>query len=87
VKPAMEKANMVLEKGNYASYVQKVTEFNVHLTIERIRKESAIIAGLEREGKVKIVGGLYDIETGMVQFYEEKKDFAPRFADLELIMN
>jgi carbonic anhydrase len=37
--------------------------------MERIRKESATIATLEQEGKVKLIGGLYDIETGVVTFY------------------
>jgi carbonic anhydrase/SulP family sulfate permease len=87
VKPAMEKANMALEKSSPATYVQKVTELNVHLTIERIRKESSIIAALEQAGKVKIIGGLYDLDTGVVKFYEGKGDFAPRFSELELSMN
>ena len=52
------------------TFVNKVTVQNVHLTIERIRKESPMIAELEKTGKVKIIGGLYDLETGVVNFYE-----------------
>jgi carbonic anhydrase len=69
VKPAIEKASHVLEKSTDALFVRKVTEFNIHLTMERIRKESSTIATLEQEGKVKLIGGLYDIETGIVTFY------------------
>jgi len=57
--------------GSNAPFVKNVTELNVHLTIDRIRRESPIIAGLETNGQIKIVGGLYDVETGSVKFYEE----------------
>ena len=57
--------------GSNASFVKNVTELNVHLTIDRIRRESPIIAELETKGQIKIVGGLYDVETGIVKFYEE----------------
>jgi carbonic anhydrase len=29
-----------------------------------------MMADFEKEGKIKIVGGLYDVETGKVDFYE-----------------
>ncbi len=72
VQPAIDKETSTTENrnGNNPDFVKNVTEFNVHLTIERIRKESTIIANLEREGKIKIVGGLYDVEKGVVKFYE-----------------
>jgi carbonic anhydrase len=72
VKPAIEKETTTIENrdGSNISFVNNVTELNIHLTIERIRKESNIIATLENEGKIKIVGGLYDVETGIVKFYE-----------------
>ena len=37
--------------------------------IERIKNESPIIANLEEQGHIKIIGGLYDVETGAVKFY------------------
>ena len=72
VQPAIERETTVLENrtGANKTFVNKVAANNVHLTIERIKKESSIIAELEKAGKVKIVGGLYDIETGVVNFYE-----------------
>jgi carbonic anhydrase len=36
-----------------------------------VRRESPIIAEMEELGQIKIVGGLYDVETGEVSFYEE----------------
>ena len=60
---------MMLVNGSNLEFVNKVSEQNVFLTIERIKKESPLIAELETAGKIKIVGGLYDVETGIVNFY------------------
>ena len=51
--------------GNEA-YVRAVTEQNVRLTMDNIRKRSPIIAELEQTGDVKIVGAIYDMHTGVV---------------------
>jgi carbonic anhydrase len=73
VKPAIENERTVSENrdGTNILFVDKVAEQNVLLAIERIRKESPLIAEFEQAGKIKIVGGLYDIETGKVDFYNE----------------
>ena len=72
VQPAIASETTVLENrtGTNTAFVNKVAIQNVHLTIERIRQESTLIAEGEKAGKVKIVGGLYDVETGVVEFYE-----------------
>lgn len=57
--------------GSNESFVNHVTENNVHLTIAKIKQDSPIIAELEQAGVIKIAGGLYDVETGKVTFYEE----------------
>lgn len=72
IKPAIFNEKVTLENrdGANAEFVKNVTEINVHLTIDRIRRESPIIAELEQEGAIKIVGGLYDVETGIVNLFE-----------------
>ena len=47
-------------------FVNAVGAKNVALTIERIRKESPVLAELETEGAIQTVGGMYDIATGKV---------------------
>ncbi|HEY0739965.1 MAG TPA: carbonic anhydrase family protein [Chryseosolibacter sp.] len=71
IQPAIyqEKATKDNRTGANTAFVHNVTEINVHLTIERIRRESPIIAELESSGAIKIVGGMYDVETGKVNFY------------------
>lgn len=54
--------------GQNLTFVNNVSAINVNLTIGQIRKQSSILADLEKEGKIIIVGGLYNIETGEVIF-------------------
>ncbi|MBY0482435.1 MAG: SulP family inorganic anion transporter [Chitinophagaceae bacterium] len=72
VKPAIDSENVTFENRNGSNehFVNNVTLLNVHLTMARIREESSIIAELERKGVIKIVGGLYHVETGEVNFFE-----------------
>ena len=52
-------------------FVRMVTEQNVRLTIEDIRDRSPILKEMEENGEIKVVGALYDMETGEVNFIEE----------------
>jgi carbonic anhydrase len=49
-------------------FVNAVGAKNVTLTIERIREESPVLAEMEQAGEIQIVGGMYDIATGQVNF-------------------
>ncbi len=71
IEPAIliEKTTTGKRDGSNPDFVKNVTENNVHITIGRVRKESPIIAELEQQGQIKIIGGLYDVETGAVVFY------------------
>ncbi|MBW8333217.1 MAG: hypothetical protein K0M40_14420 [Prolixibacteraceae bacterium] len=72
ISPAIykETATKVDRNGQNLTFVNNVSAINVHLTIGQIRKQSNILDSLEKEGKIVIVGGLYDIETGIVSFYD-----------------
>lgn len=50
-------------------FVDKVAEKNVLLTINNIRQHSPVLAEMEDNGEIKIVGAMYDISTGEVVFY------------------
>jgi carbonic anhydrase len=73
IQPAIysEKETVENRSGSNEKFVKKVTELNVFLTIDRIRRESPIIAALEQEGAIRIIGGLYDVENGKVNFFEK----------------
>ena len=51
-------------------FIHMVTQRNVQLTIEDIRKRSQVVADLEKKGQVKIVGALYDMTSGTVSFID-----------------
>lgn len=50
------------------AFVDRVAEMNVLKTMANIRSNSAILRQMEKDGQIKIVGGMYDIETGKVTF-------------------
>lgn len=47
-----------------------VSESNVKNTIEQIRIKSPILKEMEDNGAIKIVGALYDMDNGKVNFME-----------------
>lgn len=72
IKPAIERetSTKIDRNGSNLRFVNNVSEINVHFTMEQIRQKSPLLNDLEKEGKILIVGGYYDIETGEVSFYE-----------------
>ena len=45
-----------------------MTEKNVVLTIEEIKKQSPVLNEMLESGEIEIVGAMYDDETGVVSF-------------------
>ena len=64
VKPAI--ANIKQRDGEVE--VEEVTKANVHQSIKEIREKSSMLADLETEGKIKIVGAVYHVEDGRVSY-------------------
>ena len=55
-------------KSSNKSLVDRAVEENVKQTINRLRSKSETLRSLEQEGKIKIVGGVYDLSTGKVNW-------------------
>jgi carbonic anhydrase len=53
-----------------ASYVDLVIRENVKIAVNNIRRLSAILSEMEKEGQIKIVGAYYDMDTGVVEFFD-----------------
>jgi carbonic anhydrase len=51
-------------------FVHLVAEKNVQLTIENIRKGSTILDEMVNAGELRIVGGLYAMESGKIEFLD-----------------
>ena len=50
-------------------FVNAVARKNVELTMTEIRRRSAVLAGLETSGAIRTAGAMYQIETGLVEFF------------------
>lgn len=70
IKPAIAAVQNVPGEHNSKNnvFVEAVSEANARLTVERVRELSPILKDMEREGKLQIVGSVYDLGTGRVQF-------------------
>lgn len=69
IKPAIAATQFDGEKSSKnEKYVDAVAKNNVKHTMDEIRKNSEIIRNLEQEGKVKIVGSMYNLNGGVVEF-------------------
>jgi len=69
IMPAVKKSSEEIEGEKNSSnndFVAKTVENNVLLTIDRIRDKSEILRELENNDKIKIVGGVYSLQTGKV---------------------
>lgn len=54
--------------SNY-EFVDAVARKNVELTMEAIHRRSAVLDDLESSGEIKIVGAMYNLESGVVDFF------------------
>ena len=70
IKPAVPATQYSGERstGNGA-FVDAVAATNVRRTVADIRTRSSVLAGLEKDGKIQIVGSMYHLQGGRVEFY------------------
>ncbi|HEV7821464.1 MAG TPA: carbonic anhydrase, partial [Burkholderiales bacterium] len=61
---------------NYA-FVEKVADQNVRQSVEIIRLKSPVLKEMEDKGQIKIVGAMYDVKTGKVEWYDSASSAAP----------
>jgi len=72
IKPAVEQESVTAENRNSSNgvFVENVAELNVSLSVKNILLKSPIIADMVKNGDIGIVGGIHDITTGEVNFFE-----------------
>lgn len=52
-------------------FVEKVATLNVKMAMHQIHDKSTILNDMILKGEIAIIGGMYNVETGVVEFYEE----------------
>ena len=71
VKPAITATAFDGDKSSKTSaYVDAVARTNVRLGLDTIRRRSSILAGLEKEKALQMVGGMYDLVRGAVELVD-----------------
>ncbi|MFK8045375.1 MAG: carbonic anhydrase family protein [Crocinitomicaceae bacterium] len=71
IKPAVAVTSYNGERNSKnEEFVHMVCESNVKNTIEQIRANSPILAEMEANGEIKIVGAVYDMDNGIVTFLD-----------------
>lgn len=70
IKPAVAATEYAGERTskNYA-FVDAVARRNVEMTVASIRRDSPILAGMESSGAIKLAGSMYDLKTGVIDFF------------------
>ncbi len=71
IQPAVEAVKDVNGERNSKNhdFVEAVSKGNVLMTMNDIREKSPILKEMETKGEIMIVGGMYNLETGVVEFY------------------
>jgi carbonic anhydrase len=72
IRPAVDSVTDVPGDRNSknAQFVYAVTVANIRHTVAHLRSDSPILREMEEAGQIKIVGAMYDIDTGKVTFYD-----------------
>lgn len=51
-------------------FVNQVVRKNVELTMVNMTDKSSVLKDMENQGEINIIGGVYDVATGKVNFFE-----------------
>ena len=73
IKPAIQQEHTFKEyrNGSNLAYVNEVAKINIRNSIQHILDKSSIIKELIVQKAIKIIGGLYDVSSGEVLFFEK----------------
>ena len=73
IKPAVDAVPADVQprtSKNYA-FVDQVAEANVRLVMQQIRERSPTLREMLDQGQIGLVGGMYDLSTGEVRFFDK----------------
>ncbi len=75
IQPAIYEEKTVKDidtrNASNADFVQKVAVINVKRSVKSIIERSYILEQMIEKGEISIVGAMYDLDNGTVQFYED----------------
>jgi len=54
--------------GQPGDAVLNAIKANVHLTVDQIRQSKPTLADMAKDNKIKVIGGLYHLDSGLVEW-------------------
>ena len=75
IQPAVYQENVTKKDRTSANYtfVENVAEINVKRSVKNIIERSFILEQMVENGQIGVIGAMYNIETGVVDFYDDVK--------------
>lgn len=72
INPAVEavQGDYTPRNSGNAEFVQAAAEMNVQLTMKKLLDRSVVLREMVEKGELGLVGAMYDVATGKVEFYE-----------------
>ncbi|HCO66378.1 MAG TPA: carbonic anhydrase [Dysgonomonas sp.] len=73
IHPAVEEARKSFKGEQNTSnldFIEEVCHKNIELSVKEIREKSVILKEMEEQKQIMIVGAVYDMDTGKVDFFE-----------------
>jgi carbonic anhydrase len=73
IKPAMDAVPAAVQPrtSKNPEFVDQVAEANIRLVMQQIRDRSPILREMLDQGQIGLVGGMYDLSTGEVHFFDK----------------
>ncbi len=69
IRPAVDDTRVIGERNSSNNeFVESVSLRNVELAVEQIHERSPILKEMMAASEIGIVGGMYDVQTGLVEF-------------------
>ncbi|MGL4293458.1 MAG: carbonic anhydrase family protein [Bacteroidales bacterium] len=68
IQPAIDSCAQVAKVTDTPEFENEVMRKNVELMVNRVRNESEILSHMEHEGKILIVGAVFNLHSGLVEF-------------------
>ncbi|MCE9601140.1 MAG: carbonic anhydrase [Gemmatimonadetes bacterium] len=69
---ALETETFTDRDSNNPAFVERVAELNVLLVKRQVMERSPLLAQMVASSEIAIVGGMYDVESGAVDFYDSR---------------
>lgn len=78
LEPAVNEEEATTENRTSSNpqFVENVAEINVRRNVHEVLHRSAILRDMVEEGQIGIIGAMYNVSTGVVEFYDDTRVMA-----------